>query len=47
MKRAFPSFAPKQVANVKTLTRERYHDGPAIIRVQDNFAVQRGGPNAE
>src|SRR5688572_17980253 len=35
-----PNFAPRHVANVKTLTRERYYDGLAIIRVQDNYVAQ-------
>jgi len=42
-----PDFAPQHVANVKALARERYYDGLAIIRVQDNYVVQWGDPNAE
>jgi cyclophilin family peptidyl-prolyl cis-trans isomerase len=42
-----PLFAPQHVANVKALTREQYYDGLAIIRVQDNYVVQWGDPNAE
>jgi cyclophilin family peptidyl-prolyl cis-trans isomerase len=42
-----PAFAPRHVANVKTLVREKYFDGLAIIRVQDNYVVQWGDPNAE
>lgn len=42
-----PVFAPKHVANVKALARERYFDGLAILRVQDNYVVQWGDPNAE
>ncbi len=37
-----PKFAPQYVANIKTLVRERYFDGLAIERVQDNFVVQWG-----
>jgi peptidylprolyl isomerase len=42
-----PTFAPKHVANVKALARERYFDGLAILRAQDNYVVQWGDPNAE
>lgn len=42
-----PVFAPKHVANVKALAREHYYDGLAIIRVQDNYVVQWGDPEAE
>jgi len=42
-----PSFAPNHVANVKALARERYWDGLAIVRVQDNYVVQWADPNAE
>ncbi len=42
-----PAFAPKHVANVKALAREHYYDGLAIVRVQDNYVVQWGDPNAE
>ena len=37
-----PAFAPQHVANLRTLVRERYFDGLAIIRSQDNFVVQWG-----
>ncbi len=39
-----PSFAPNHVANIKTLARERYFDGLAIVRAQDNYVVQWGDP---
>lgn len=39
-----PSFAPNHVANIKTLAREHYFDGLAILRVQDNYVVQWGDP---
>ena len=42
-----PAFAPLHAANVKALARERYYDGLAIIRVQDNYVAQWGDPNAE
>ena len=31
--------------NIRTLVREHYFDGLAIIRVQDNFVTQWGDPN--
>jgi peptidylprolyl isomerase len=37
-----PRFAPLHVANVKTLVTQRYFDGLAIDRVQDNFVAQWG-----
>jgi len=40
-----PEFAPKHVDNIKTLVREGYFDGSAIIRSQDNYVVQWGDPN--
>ncbi len=42
-----PAFAPRHVANVKALARERYYDGLAIVRVQDNYVAQWADPNAE
>jgi peptidylprolyl isomerase len=42
-----PAFAPNHVANVKALVREKYFDGLAIVRAQDNYVVQWGDPNAE
>jgi cyclophilin family peptidyl-prolyl cis-trans isomerase len=42
-----PVLAPRHVANVKALVREGYFDGLAIVRVQDNYVVQWGDPNAE
>lgn len=42
-----PAFAPRHVANVKALSREHYYDGLAILRVQDNYVVQWGDPDAE
>jgi len=37
-----PAFAPEHVANLKILARQKYFDGLAIIRSQDNFVVQWG-----
>lgn len=42
-----PAFAPHHVANIKTLARQKYFDGLDILRVQDNYVVQWGDPNAE
>jgi len=42
-----PAFAPNHVANVKALAKERYYDGLAIVRVQDNYVVQWADPEAE
>ena len=36
-----PTFAPNHVANVRTLIREGYFDGLAIIRVQDDYVARR------
>src|SRR6185436_20971398 len=35
-----PAYAPANVAAVRKLVREGYFDGAAIIRSQDNYAVQ-------
>jgi peptidylprolyl isomerase len=37
-----PEFAPQLIANLKTLVREKYFDGLAIMRAQDNYVVQWG-----
>lgn len=42
-----PRFAPRTVANIKKLVHEKYFDGLAILRVQDNYVVQWGDPNAD
>ncbi|RQW77114.1 MAG: peptidylprolyl isomerase [Methylococcus sp.] len=42
-----PGFAPEHAANIKTLVREKYFDGLAIIRSQDNYVVQWGDPAEE
>ena len=40
-----PEFAPKHVANIRTLVRAKYFDGLAILRSQDNYVVQWGDPD--
>jgi peptidylprolyl isomerase len=40
-----PTFAPRHVANIKTLAHEHFFDGLAIVRAQDNFVVQWGDPD--
>jgi peptidylprolyl isomerase len=42
-----PQFTPNHVANVLTLARERYFDGLAIVRVQDNYVVQWADPDGK
>ena len=42
-----PEFAPRHVANIRTLARERYFDGLAIVRAQDNYVVQWGDPEGD
>jgi peptidylprolyl isomerase len=37
-----PAFAPRHVANIRTLARAGYFDGLSINRSQDNFVVQWG-----
>lgn len=39
-----PQFAPRHVANIRTLAREGYWNGMSINRSQDNFVVQWGDP---
>lgn len=41
-----PAFAPLAIANIKTLVRQNYFDGLAILRVQDNYVTQWGDPRA-
>lgn len=41
-----PAFAPAHVANIRTLARQGYWDGLAIVRVQENYVVQWGDPDA-
>jgi peptidylprolyl isomerase len=42
-----PEFAPMHVENIKALARERYYDGLAVLRSQDNYVVQWGDPDGE
>jgi peptidylprolyl isomerase len=42
-----PAFAPRHAANISTLAREKYFDGLAILRSQDNYVVQWGDPNGD
>lgn len=42
-----PDFAPQNIANIETLVREKYYDGLAILRSQDNYVAQWGDPQAE
>jgi cyclophilin family peptidyl-prolyl cis-trans isomerase len=42
-----PAYAPLHAANIRTLAREHYWDGLAILRVQDDFVTQWGDPQAE
>jgi peptidylprolyl isomerase len=37
-----PQFAPEMVANIRTLVREKFFDGAALVRAQDNYVVQWG-----
>jgi len=41
-----PAFAPKHVAHIRALAKAKYYDGLAIVRVQDNYVVQWGDPDA-
>jgi peptidylprolyl isomerase len=42
-----PAFAPLHAANLRTLARQKYFDGLAILRSQDNFVVQWGDPEGK
>ena len=42
-----PDFSPLHAANIRTLVREHYFDGLAVMRVQDNFVTQWGAPEDE
>jgi peptidylprolyl isomerase len=37
-----PRFAPIHVANIKQLVAQKFFDGLAVVRVQDNFVAQWG-----
>src|SRR5262249_21715792 len=40
-----PAFAPAGVENIRTLIRQKYFDGLAVMRGQDNFVAQWGDPD--
>jgi peptidylprolyl isomerase len=40
-----PAFSPRHTANIKALVREKYFDGLAVLRSQDNYVVQWGDPD--
>lgn len=40
-----PGYAPEHVANIRTLVKQGYYDGLAIVRSQDNYVVQWADPN--
>ncbi|HXR64159.1 MAG TPA: peptidylprolyl isomerase [Rudaea sp.] len=42
-----PAFSPRHTANIKALVREKYFDGLAVLRSQDNYVVQWGDPHAD
>lgn len=42
-----PEFAPRHVANIKSLVAERFFDGVAVMRSQENYVVQWGDPTPE
>lgn len=42
-----PRFAPRHVANIRSLARAGFYDGLAVVRVQDNFVAQWGDPDGD
>jgi peptidylprolyl isomerase len=42
-----PAFAPKTVANIKTLVKQGFFDGLVIDRLQEAFVAQWGDPEAD
>ena len=42
-----PGFAPLHAENIRTLAKEKYFDGLAVIRAQDNYVVQWGDPDED
>jgi len=41
-----PAFAPRHIKNIKALVAAHWFDGTAVTRVQDNYVVQWGDPDA-
>lgn len=41
-----PAFAPRHVANIRSLAKARYWEGLAVVRSQENYVVQWGDPAA-
>ena len=44
--RLFPDAAPATVARIVRLARAHYYDGHVLQRVEPNFVIQGGGPDA-
>ncbi|MEO8896321.1 MAG: peptidylprolyl isomerase, partial [Rhizomicrobium sp.] len=42
-----PGFAPKTIATIKALIREKYFDDASLLRSQDNYVVQWSQENKE
>ena len=42
-----PDYAPASVEAIRKLVREKYFDGAAILRSQDNYVVQWGRPEGD
>ena len=42
-----PGFAPLHAANIRTMAKEKYFDGLAILRSHDNYVVQWGDPEED
>lgn len=42
-----PEFSPLHAQNIRTLVRQGYFDGTAVVRVQDNFVTQWDDPNGD
>ncbi|MDT8998086.1 peptidylprolyl isomerase [Paucibacter sp. APW11] len=40
-------FAPRHVANIRTLAHNGYWNGLTVLRVQDNYVAQWGDPNGD
>lgn len=42
-----PSYAPKHVANIRALVREKYFDGLSIVRVDDDYVTEWADPGGK